>query len=383
MNAARPVTIFVDAHSLDKGYQGTHTFLRELYRELLGRYPGLDIYFGTYNPDIVRSVFPGVADTRILAYKKIHPFFVRFLYDIPRYIRKYRFDYAHFQYLGVPWRTPTRSIVTLHDVLYEDYPGDFPPLYRLVRKLLFQDSLHRADIKTTVSDYSKGRIAEHYHVPEKDIYVIPNAVDGRLAKTFSTRGEARERIRQHFGIENFILCVSRVEPRKNHLLLLDAYFALGLYREGIPLVFIGEESIKVPGLKERLDSLSPRERTSVHWLEGVGPDDLAAFYTACRVFIYPSRAEGFGIPPLEAALCKAPVLCSRGAAMEGYRFFDPYTFDPASGHELQDKLLDMIQRPPGADFLRGVSDHVTRLYSRAESARAFYSIIQQNSLAWN
>jgi glycosyltransferase involved in cell wall biosynthesis len=343
----------------------------------------LDIYFGTYNPGLIKSVFPGVDDTRILAYKRIRPFFFRFLYDIPRYIRKYRFDYAHFQYLGVPWRTHTRSIVTLHDVLYEDYPGDFPPLYRLVRKRLFRGSLQRADIKTTVSDYSKGRIAEHYHVPEQEIHVIPNAVDGRLGMTFSTRGEAVDRIRRTFGVENFILCVSRVEPRKNHLLLLDAYFALGLHREGIPLVLIGTESIKVPGLKECLDSRSPWERSSVHWLNNVGQEDLTAFYTACRVFIYPSRAEGFGIPPLEAALCKAPVLCSRGTAMEGFRFFDPYMFDPSSGGELKDKLLDIIQYPPGADFLGQVSDQVTRLYSRAESARAFYSIIQQNNLAWN
>ena len=383
MNAAKPVTIFVDAHSLDKGYHGTHTFLRELYRELLGQYPELDIYFGTYDPELVKRVFPGVDPSRILAYKKVKPQFLRFLYDIPRYIRRYKFDYAHFQYLGVPWRTATRSIVTLHDVLYEDYPRDFPPLYRLARRLLFAGSLHRADIKTTVSAYSRGRIAEHYHVPEGDIHVIPNAVDRRLGKVFSSREEAAERIKGAFGLENFILCVSRVEPRKNHLLLLDAYLALGLYRQRIPLVLIGGESIKVPGFTERLDSLTPLERQWVHQLADVGPDDLAAFYRACRLFIYPSRAEGFGIPPLEAALCGAPVLCSRRTAMEGYHFFDPYMFDPSSGRELEDKLKNMIQYPPGADFLRRVSEQVTHLYSCAESARAFYSIIQQNSLAWN
>jgi glycosyltransferase involved in cell wall biosynthesis len=381
MNAARPLTIFVDAHSLDKGFHGTHSFLRELYGALLGEYGGLDIYFGTYDPDKIREIFPGVDDAHILPYRRRWPSFVRFLYDIPRYIHRYKFDYAHFQYVGVPWRTATRSIVTLHDVLYEDYPDDFPRFYRVARKVLFADSLQRADIKTTVSAYSRGRIANHYQVPEEQIHIIPNAVDNPLWENFPSREAAKTRIRQTFGVEDFILYVSRVEPRKNHLLLLDTYFALHLHQQGIPLVLIGTESLKVPGLKERLEALTPAESRWVYWFDQVGPKDLVAFYRSCRLFIYPSRAEGFGIPPLEAALCGAPVLCSRGTAMEGYHFFDPYTFDPSCGSELSDKLQDMILRPPGADFLHQVAQQVKHLYSRAESARVFYSIIQTNSMA--
>lgn len=378
MNATRK-TIFVDAHSLDKGYHGTHTFLRELYLELLSRYADLDIYFGTYDPVSVQRVFPGLAADHILAYKPWRPQVLRFLYDIPRFLSRYRFDYAHFQYLGVPWRTRTRSIVTLHDVLYEDYPADYPALYRLSRKWLFSGSLHRADIKTTVSGYSRARIAEHYHVPQSEIHIIPNAV----APVKFRRPEAVDRIRSRYGLENFLLYVSRVEPRKNHLLLLETYLELELYRQRIPLVFIGAESIPVPDLQERLDGLTNGQRRWIYHLSDVDPVDLSAFYSACRVFIYPSRAEGFGIPPLEAALCEAPVLCSRGAAMADYRFFDPYTFDPSDRRELKDKLTDMIQYPPGAGFLQQVSERVTHMYSRAASARAFYSLIQQNSLAWN
>ena len=378
MNAARPLTLFVDAHCLDKGYHGTHTFLRALYRELLEHYPELDIYFGTYDPVLVRAIFPEVNSDRILPYRNVRPSFLRFLFDIPSYIKRYRFDFTHFQYLGVPWRTASRSIVTVHDVLYEDYPGDFPPLYRLARTILFRSSLRRADVKTTVSAYSRDRIAWHYGVPEAEIRIVPNAVEN----AHFTREEAVARIRRGFGLENFLLCVSRVEPRKNQLLLLNAWRALGLHRRGIPLVFIGTESIPVPGLRERLGSLPPEERSWVRRLEHVAPEDLAAFYGACKVFVYPSRAEGFGIPPLEAALCGAPVLCSRATAMEGFRFFEPYTFDPADPTALKDKLQYMLRYPPGEDFLRGVSEQVGQRYSRQESARTFYSIIKENMKTW-
>jgi glycosyltransferase involved in cell wall biosynthesis len=371
MLSAKPLTIFVDAHSVDKGYHGTHTFLRRLYGEVMRQYPELDIYFGTYDPEAIKVAFPGLDDDRILPYSRVRPTFLRFLYDIPRYIRKYRFDYVHYQYLGVPWKTAGRTIVTLHDVLYEDYPRDFPMGYRLLRKFLFSGSLRNADIKTTVSDYSRNRISEHYRVPTKEIHVIPNSVD--CPKVCSSREDAEAWVQRKYGVANFILYVSRVEPRKNQILLLEKYLNLGLHSQGVQMVFIGAKGIHVPRWKKMLKA----EKGTVHWFQKVDQEDLAAFYTACRLFIYPSRAEGFGIPPLEAALCLAPVLCSRSSAMSNYHFFEPYTFDPGRGEELEEKLLDMIQHPPGPGFLQKVSEQVTQSYSRLESARIFHSLIQQ------
>lgn len=379
----KPVKIFVDAHILDKGYHGTHTFVKELYTELLGRYPWLDIYFGTYDPTLLRSIFPTAAADHILPYKKGRPTFVRFLLDIPAYIRSYRFDYAHFQYIGVQWPTSCVSIVTLHDVLYKDYPDSFPVAYRLIRKVLFGNSIRKADIKTTVSLYSRERISLHYRIPGEEIHVIPNSMDGSLEGNMLSREDAAARIRAKYGVENFMLYVSRMEPRKNHLLLLETYLSLELYKKGIPLVFIGEASIRIPGLERLMKGMSPEQRSAVHWIRQVSPEDLSAFYRSCRLFIYPSKAEGFGIPPLEAAICRAPVLCSRETAMESYGFFDPYTFDPGSAVELEQKLMEMILRPPGAEFLDTVYEKVVRLYSREKSAAAFYSLISQREQVWD
>lgn len=379
----KPVKIFVDAHILDKGYHGTHTFVKELYTGLLDRYPWLDIYFGTYDPALLRTIFPMAAADHILPYKKGRPTFVRFLTDIPAYIRSYRFDYAHFQYIGVQWPTSCVSIVTLHDVLYKDYPDSFPVAYRLIRKVLFGNSIRKADIKTTVSLYSRERISLHYRIPGEEIHVIPNSVDGSLEGNMLSREAAAARIRAKYGVENFMLYVSRVEPRKNHLLLLETYLSLELYKKGIPLVFIGEASIRIPGLEKLMKRMSPEQRGSLHWIRQVSPEDLSAFYRSCRLFIYPSKAEGFGIPPLEAAICRAPVLCSRETAMESYGFFDPYTFDPGSAAELEQKLMEMILRPPGAEFLDTVYEKVVRLYSREKSAAAFYSLISQREEVWD
>jgi glycosyltransferase involved in cell wall biosynthesis len=376
----KPIKIFVDAHILDKGYHGTHTYVRDLYKQLLFLYPDLDVYFGTYDPALVTSIFPESDRVHILPYKNIRPTYLRFLSDIPAYIRKYRFDYAHYQYVGVPWKTSCVSIVTLHDVLYKDYPWQFPLLYRWVRTLIFGNSLRRAGVKTTVSGYSRNRIAFHYRIPEEQIHVISNTV---APSSLMSRQTATERIAERYGLGNYILCVSRMEPRKNQLLLLDKYLSLHLYKEGIPLVFIGSPSLSVPGFEQRLRGLSPVQRASVHWFRQVSPEDLRAFYGACRVFIYPSGAEGFGLPPLEAALCRTAVLCSRNTAMESYRFFEPYTFDPSGAHELEDKLLDLVRNPPGEAFLQQVFEQVSELYAGSESAHTFYSLILKSAAAWD
>jgi glycosyltransferase involved in cell wall biosynthesis len=373
----RPIKLFVDAHILDKGYHGTHTFVKELYAELIRRYKDLDIYFGTYDVDLVKALFPEVDASHILAYTRRKPTFLRFLIDIPRYLRQYGFDYAHFQYIGLQWRTPCVSIVTIHDVLFNDFPHHFPWAYRWARKLLFAGSVRRAGIMTTVSPYSRGRISRHYRIPEERIHVIPNAVNERSGSPFPSREAAVARIREKYGLSNFILYVSRLEPRKNHLLLLNTYFSLRLHEAAIPLVFIGEESIRIPGMARRLQHLTPEQRQAIYWFPKVDPEDLTAFYTSCRLFIYPSMAEGFGIPPLEAAMCGAPVLCSRDTAMRSYQFFDPYMFDPASGPDMAERLTEMIRHPPGSDFLKAVSVQVASQYSLKGSAQAFYSLIRQ------
>src|SRR5690606_30269482 len=151
---------------------------------------------------------------------------------------------------------------------------------------------------------------------------------------------------EKYGISNFILFVSRIEPRKNHLLLLEKYLKLELYKRGIALVLIGQESVAVPALKFRLQNLSNEQRRYIHWIRQVDQQDLRAFYAACSLFVYPSKAEGFGIPPLEAAMCGAPVLCSASSAMKSFDFFMPYMFDPENPQEFENKLAQIIHTPP-------------------------------------
>ncbi|WDF53813.1 glycosyltransferase family 4 protein [Mucilaginibacter sp. KACC 22063] len=373
----RPVKIFVDAHAFDNEYQGTQTFIRGLYTEILNRYPEVEVCFGTSSPERVAAVFPTVKEENILPYKKHKYAITRFIDDIPRYLKTHKFDYAHFQYLSPLRQKNCKHIVTLHDVLFNDYPEDFSFLYRKSRNLLFGNSIKNATLRTTVSQYSKERISSHYKVATDSIGVLPNAVNSEF-DTGLTHTEATQFIVDKYSLSNYLLYVSRVEPRKNHSMLLNTWLQLALYKQGIPLVFIGKESVKVPELTKLISTLTQEQRQYFHWYQGVDNHDLKAFYKACRLFVYPSKAEGFGIPPLEAALSRVPVLCSSATAMSDFGFFAPHTFDPQNQEDFTSKLMSIIANPPHKDFLLKTAQLVKQKYSWKATATEFYNLLQQH-----
>ena len=369
------ISLFVDAHSFDTALQGTQTFIRELYTALLNNYPQLDIYFGAYDTGKIQKAFPFIDSSHVLRYKRKGV--TRFVSDIPSFIKKYQFNFAHFQYISPKQSSHCKYIVTLHDTLYNDFYHDLSFIYTKSRDLLFGKSIKKAHIKTTVSDHSQKSISEYYKIPAEQIHIIPNAVNCSFNNRFS-RESAAKKIKEKFGIENFILLVSRIEPRKNHLLLLDKFLQLELFKRNISLVFIGNNSIKVRKLQSTIDSLDNEQKKYFYWFEQVSQDDLEAFYTACRLFVYPSKGEGFGIPPLEAAFCKAPVLCSSASAMKNFNFFQPYTFDPGNQKEFEEKLLQMLAQPPCEDFINRVAADISKTYSWRQSADIFYTLLQSN-----
>ncbi|RKR83533.1 glycosyltransferase involved in cell wall biosynthesis [Mucilaginibacter gracilis] len=365
------ISLFVDAHSFDTGFQGTQTFIRELYTQILLTYPDLDIYFGAYDVKAVKKAFPSVESDHILSYKNWKLAILRFAVDIPQYIKKYKFDYAHFQYLLPVQIRGCKYIVTTHDVLFNDFPEYFSLAYRLSRNFLFGRSIKNAAIKTTVSNYSKLRIARYYGIPETDIKVIPNGVSTRVPANET----ARQFVKAKYNVSNYVLYVSRVEPRKNHTLVLKAYLKLQLYKQNIPLVFIGKNSIADKNLEAIIKGLTLAQSSMFHWFPQVDDVDVKAFYAGCKLFVYPSKAEGFGIPPLEAAVCGVPVLCSSATAMSDFDFFKPHVFNPDDEHDFETKLLAMIANPPTKSFLDNITKVIAVKYQWQPGAKLFHDLL--------
>jgi len=105
----------------------------------------------------------------------------------------------------------------------------------------------------------------------------------------------------------------------------------------------------------------------------VSDESLMHFYKACEVFVYPSKAEGFGIPPLEAAALRVPVLCSNTSAMSDFTFFGRFHFNPNDQSEFNLKLNEIITDPPGTEELARVAEIISGRYSWQRSAETLYN----------
>lgn len=376
MKAAGTIKIFLDAHSFDGEFQGSRTFIKELYTILLQK-KDLEFYIGAYDTDNLKKYFPQ-SDNIFFVKLKNRSSTLRLLVDIPRLIKKYQVRYAHFQYIVPPIKN-CRFIVTTHDVLFNEYPIEFPLWYRLSKNFLYRRSAKKADILTTDSEYSKRSIQRHLDISSEKVNVLPLGINSNFFKPYDKQA-AKEHIKNKFGFDRYILFVSRREPRKNHLLLLQAYLDLQLYEQQIRLVFIGHESIKTPAFDALLHSLPAATRSCIVFNEQATDEELLAFYRAATVFVYPSKAEGFGLPPLEAGALRVPVVCSNSSSMSDFTFFGKYHINPTDYNNFKNSLSDVLTNLPGEDTLIAIAETIQQTYCWQKTADRFYQLLKQKSI---
>jgi len=364
----RKIKLFVDAHSFDKEHQGTRTFIKRLYLELWKLRPDIELYFGARDIDNLKEEFKEIEGCRFIQYRSSGTL-RRLLFEIPLIVYKYKIDVAHFQYIGAFIKN-CRQVITTHDVLFNDFKEEFSLLYRITRNVLFRYSLKNADVKTTVSQYSKLSIQRHFKIPAGDIYVTPNSI-GKESFVAFDKSLSKKYINDQFNIPSYILYVSRFEPRKNHVQLLRAYLDLKLYLKGHHLVMLGHTSIKTPAFDKLLAEQPAAIRKFIFISASVKDADMHHFYRGAEVFVYPSKAEGFGLPPVEAAALKIPVICSNTTAMSDFSFFGEYHLDPGDYGLFCKKLDKMMNALPGEAQLEKVAEAIFREYSQTLTALRF------------
>ena len=258
---------------------------------------------------------------------------------LPLYARNARFDLFHGTNFELPfWNR--RSVVTIHDLsalLHREKHRDslarrarlrLPIVAKLARKII------------TPTESVKREVCEHLRVKANKVIAIPSAARQSFRPVPS---EQTVETRKRLAIEDdFLLFVGTLEPRKNLLTLLKAFDQIVRQTSLRPqLVIAGGEGwlmdetflfIKDSGIGDRLR------------LTGyLGDDELRALYSACRIFIYPSLYEGFGLPPLEAMACGAPVIAGRVPALREVLGNAARLVDPLSVEALAGSIVDLIE----------------------------------------
>jgi glycosyltransferase involved in cell wall biosynthesis len=199
------------------------------------------------------------------------------------------------------------TVLTVHDLIPLMASGSVPPRAALVSRLAFAGAA-ACDRIVAVSRYTARTVQDHLGLPPERILVTHLGVD---SKTF-TPGPAPTCP----PLEgSYLLHVGGFDPEKNLELLLDVAQRLAADPGGdVPRLVVAGDG----GARASLFAARVRRRGLEGWvhLSGRLPEgSLAAAYAGATLFLFPSRQEGFGLPPLEAMSCGCPVLASRAASL--------------------------------------------------------------------
>jgi glycosyltransferase involved in cell wall biosynthesis len=203
-----------------------------------------------------------------------------------------------------------KSVVTIHDLIYLRYPQFFKYIDRKIYDYKFRAACENADQIIAISEQTKRDIIKYFSTNANKITVVYQSCDEVFYQSASADFK-KDIIEKYHLPKQYLLCVGTVEERKNQLLILKA---LKLLPENISLVLVGKKTdyVKQLGLFIADNKLENR----VQFLTDVPFSDLPAIYQLAKIFVYPSRFEGFGIPILEALNSEIPVVAAKGSCLE-------------------------------------------------------------------
>ncbi|SDS99813.1 Glycosyltransferase involved in cell wall bisynthesis [Mucilaginibacter mallensis] len=305
-NREDKVKLGIDAKWFFEGPPSGHMVVKNLVDEMIinnnGRFE-IFLLLNAKNKQQAQAYFP--ADVRLI-FLFWMPNILSNLLLIPLMTRLYGIKIMLFQNFSSIWPQQLFKIVYIHDVLFLDHPQ----YYSRLEKLHFRQMKHlagRANGIITISNTEKERMVKNQVGAADDIAVVYHGIHKSFKPlTHQPADRIQEVINKYDLPEKYLLYVGRVNSRKN---INNLIRALSLLEDNdLKLLITGEQCHNSTDLEELIHTRHLADR--VIFTGHVPENDLHLIYAIATVFCFPSYAEGFGLPPLEAMQCGVPVVVS-------------------------------------------------------------------------
>lgn len=197
-----------------------------------------------------------------------------------------------------------RQLILAHDATVRAFPQNFSTQFRAAYNFLVPRLLHNSDIVATVSHFSRGEIAKYYDIDASRISVCHEGADHITAIPADTS------ILDRLGLSGrtFLLGVGINSPNKNIENAVSAFLAADM--SDTLFVLTGQRDLRVH------DYASDTTHANIRMAGYVSDAELRALYENALALVFPSRYEGFGLPPVEAMQCGCPVIVSDQPALQ-------------------------------------------------------------------
>jgi glycosyltransferase involved in cell wall biosynthesis len=214
--------------------------------------------------------------------------------------------------------TNIKSVVTIHDLIFERYPEQHGKINVLLYRKKFKHACKYADAVIAISEQTKKDLVDFYKIPEEKITVCYQTCDPSFVE--KVNDDEKLRIKTTYNLpDKFFLSVGSITERKN---LLTICKAMKNMDSNIPLVVIGNGRQYKKEIKKYLQENKMEHKVIfLNEMEIAQTDsfknstDFPAIYQCATAFVYTSIFEGFGIPILEAMCSGIPVICSNTSCM--------------------------------------------------------------------
>jgi alpha-1,3-rhamnosyl/mannosyltransferase len=259
---------------------------------------------------------------------------------LPRYAARRGLRLFHGTNYEVPLWGGAVRVLTVHDLSLLSHPETHERrrVWRARRRLPLMALA--ADAVVTPTEAVRREVCSRLRVSPSKVFAVHEAA--RECFKPMSKNEAAEALRG-LGVDGeFLLAVGTIEPRKNLLTLVRAFEEVLRERpeSGLRLVVAGGRGWLSGPLFESIEKSHARGRVV---LAGYVTDEqLRALYSTCAAFVYPSLYEGFGLPPLEAMSCGAPVVAGWTPAVAEVSGGAARLFDPRDHAQLASAILELL-----------------------------------------
>ena len=302
---------------------------------------------------------------------------VFYQWRLMHFLKQHKADKYVFLSFVSPWLFRSKGIInTIHDISAWDCPGTRKWYMVGYGKLGIKNALSHSESIVAVSEFTKSRLVKRLNADPSRISVIYNGVADQFLNHVDIDENRQKQIKEKYNLpDDFYLCLSTLEPRKNMKLLIEAFF--NLKKEGkikSELVLAGRKGWK---LDDVLGYDSDFVNSSIHVTGFIDDEDLPFIYSLATAFVFPSLYEGFGIPIIEAMACNTIVVSSDSSSLPEVVGDAGILFKNNDVRELE-KVICEIKDMSEADrqtYIRKGQERIKR-FSWDKEAEKYYRIIK-------
>lgn len=243
-----------------------------------------------------------------------HPFLFIFWFEISVYrvLKKYKADIFLSPDGFLSLRASLPQIAVIHDINFEHYPKDLPPLVLWYYRTFFPRFVQKATKIVTVSEFSKLDLLQTYHTNPEKVHIVYNGVKTNY---LPIENSVKQEVKKSFTSgHDYFLYVGALHPRKNLVNLFKAYdLYKSRWKTSTKLVVVGNKMWWTKSIREAYEQMTYRDE--VVFIPHQSTKELRKIYGAATALVYISYFEGFGIPIVESFACGTPVITSNVTSM--------------------------------------------------------------------